>query len=33
MSETLKMNTTLTTLNLYCEEERKEREKKRKKDE
>ena len=30
MSEMLKVNTTLTTLNLSCEEERKEREKRKK---
>ena len=33
MSEMLKVNTTLTTLNLGCEEERKEREEKEKKEE
>ena len=32
MSEMLKVNTTLTTLNLGCEEERKEREEKEKKE-
>ena len=32
MSEMLKVNTTLTTLNLFGEEERKEREEKRKKE-
>ena len=33
MSEMLKVNTTLTSLNLACEEERKEREEKEKKEE
>ena len=33
MSEMLKVNSTLTTLNLECEEERKEREEKEKKEE
>ena len=33
MSEMMKVNSTLTTLNLGCEEERKEREEKEKKEE